>query len=281
MGLKKFKPITPGLRHLILPDFSEITKEEPEKSLLKPLKKSGGRNNFGHVTTRFRGGGHKRLYRIIDFRRDKDGIPAKVASIEYDPNRTARIALLYYADGEKRYIIAPEGLKVGDIIMSGENVDIKVGNNLPLKNIPDGTLIHNLELYPGRGGQLVRAAGTAAQILGKEGKWAYVRLPSGEIRLFDLNCRATIGQVSNVDNQNISLGKAGRSRWLGRRPHVRGSAMNAVDHPHGGGEGKAPIGHPGPLTPWGKPTLGYKTRKKRKPSDRFIIQRANDKKEMK
>jgi large subunit ribosomal protein L2 len=282
MPLKKLKPITPGTRHALLPDFSEITKEEPEKSLVVPLKKSGGRNNFGNITVRFRGGGHKRLYRIIDFyRRDKDGIEAKVASIEYDPNRSARIALLHYVDGEKRYIIAPEGLKVGDTVISGENVDIKIGNNLPLKNIPDGTLIHNLELYPGKGGQLVRSAGTAAQILGKEGKWAYVRLPSGEIRLFDLRCRATIGQVGNIDHKNVILGKAGRNRWLGRRPHVRGSAMNPVDHPHGGGEGKAPIGHPGPLTPWGKPTLGYKTRKKRKPSDRFIIQRANAKKEIK
>ncbi|HOJ93075.1 MAG TPA: 50S ribosomal protein L2 [Dictyoglomaceae bacterium] len=281
MGLKRFKPITPGLRHLAISDFSEITKEKPEKSLLKALKKSGGRNNFGHVTSRFRGGGNKRLYRVIDFRRDKDNIPAKVASIEYDPNRSARIALLHYSDGEKRYIIAPEGVKVGDILMSGESVDLRIGNNLPLKNIPDGTSIYNLELYPGKGGQLVRAAGTSAQILGKEGKWAYVRLPSGETRLFDLRCRATIGQVSNVDHQNVSLGKAGRNRWLGKRPHVRGAAMNAVDHPHGGGEGKAPIGHPGPLTPWGKPTRGYKTRRKRKPSDRFIVQRASDKKEMK
>ena len=281
MGLKRFKPITPGLRHLAISDFSEITKEKPEKSLLKALKKSGGRNNFGHVTSRFRGGGNKRLYRVIDFRRDKDNIPAKVASIEYDPNRSARIALLHYSDGEKRYITAPEGVKVGDILMSGESVDLRIGNNLPLKNIPDGTSIYNLELYPGKGGQLVRAAGTSAQILGKEGKWAYVRLPSGETRLFDLRCRATIGQVSNVDHQNVSLGKAGRNRWLGKRPHVRGAAMNAVDHPHGGGEGKAPIGHPGPLTPWGKPTRGYKTRRKRKPSDRFIVQRASDKKEMK
>ncbi len=281
MPLKKLRPITPGTRHTLLPDFSEITKGKPEKSLVIPLKKSGGRNNFGRVTVRFRGGGHKRLYRIIDFKRDKDNIPAKVVSIEYDPNRSARIALLSYLDGEKRYIIAPEGLRVGDMVVSGEETDIKAGNNLPLKNIPDGTLIHNLELYPGRGGQLVRAAGTYAQILGKEGNWAYIRLPSGEIRLFDLRCRATIGQVGNIDHKNIILGKAGRSRWLGRRPHVRGSAMNPVDHPHGGGEGKAPIGHPGPLSPWGKPTLGYKTRKKRKWSDRFIIQRANEKKEIK
>lgn len=281
MPLKKLRPITPGTRHTLLPDFSEITKEKPEKSLVIPLKKSGGRNNFGRVTVRFRGGGHKRLYRIIDFKRDKDNIPAKVVSIEYDPNRSARIALLSYLDGEKRYIIAPEGLKVGDMVLSGEETDIKAGNNLPLKNIPDGTLIHNLELYPGRGGQLVRAAGTYAQILGKEGNWAYIRLPSGEIRLFDLRCRATIGQVGNIDHKNIILGKAGRSRWLGRKPHVRGSAMNPVDHPHGGGEGKAPIGHPGPLSPWGKPTLGYKTRKRRKWSDRFITQRANEKKEIK
>lgn len=281
MPLKKLRPITPGTRHTLLPDFSEITKEKPEKSLVIPLKKSGGRNNFGRVTVRFRGGGHKRLYRIIDFKRDKDNIPAKVVSIEYDPNRSSRIALLSYLDGEKRYIIAPEGLRVGDVVLSGEETDIKAGNNLPLKNIPDGTLIHNLELYPGRGGQLVRAAGTYAQILGKEGNWAYIRLPSGEIRLFDLRCRATIGQVGNIDHKNIILGKAGRSRWLGRKPHVRGSAMNPVDHPHGGGEGKAPIGHPGPLSPWGKPTLGYKTRKRRKWSDRFITQRANEKKEIK
>jgi len=253
--------------------FEEITKKEPEKSLLAPLKKKAGRNVYGRITVRHRGGGHKRRYRIIDFKRDKDGIPGKVAAIEYDPNRTAFIALIHYVDGEKRYIIAPHGLKVGDVIESGENVDIKVGNALPLKNIPVGTIVHNIELIPGEGGQLVRAAGAAAQLMAKEGDYVHIRMPSGEIRLINANCRATIGQVSNIDHENIKIGKAGRSRWLGRRPAVRGSVMNPVDHPHGGGEGKAPIGHPGPLTPWGKPAVGYKTRKKGKASDKFIIKR--------
>lgn len=273
MPVKKFKPTSPGIRHMTVLDFSEITTDEPEKSLVVPLKKSGGRNVYGRITVRHRGGGNKRKYRIIDFKRDKDGIPAKVATIEYDPNRSAHIALLHYADGEKRYIIAPLGLKVGDTVMSGPDVDIKVGNALPLANIPVGTFIHNIELKPGKGGQLVRAAGTAAQLMAKEGNYAHVRMPSGEVRLIGLSCRATIGQVGNVDHENITIGKAGRKRHLGIRPTVRGSAMNPVDHPHGGGEGKAPIGRPTPVTPWGKPTLGYKTRKKNKASDKFIIKR--------
>ncbi len=275
MGIKKFKPITPGRRHMTVLDFSEITKTEPEKSLVVTKVSKAGRNNQGKVTVRFRGGGHKRKYRIIDFKRDKDGIPAKVAAIEYDPNRSAFIALLHYVDGEKRYIIAPEGLKVGDTVMSGPNAPIKVGNALQLKDIPVGTIIHNIELYPGRGGQLVRAAGTWAQYMGRDetGKYAIVRLPSGEIRKINLKCKATIGRVSNPDHENVVLGKAGRARWLGRRPHVRGSAMNAVDHPHGGGKGKAPIGHPAPLSPWGWKTLGWKTRRGKRPSDKFIIRR--------
>ncbi len=273
MGIKVYKPTSPGRRNMSVLTFEEITKEEPEKSLVVPLKKHSGRNNEGHITVRHRGGGVKRKYRIIDFKRDKDNIPAKVAAIEYDPNRTANIALLHYKDGEKRYIIAPLGLKVGDIVMSGENVDIKVGNALPLRNIPVGTIIHNIELYPGRGGQLVRAAGGAAQLMAKEGDYAHVRLPSGEIRMIHLDCRATIGQVGNLDHENVSIGKAGRKRHMGIRPTVRGSAMNPVDHPHGGGEGKAPIGRPAPVTQWGKPTLGYKTRKKNKESDKYIIKR--------
>ncbi|HHW58187.1 MAG TPA: 50S ribosomal protein L2 [Clostridia bacterium] len=273
MGIKSFKPTSPGRRQMTALTFEEVTKDKPEKSLVVALNKSGGRNVYGRITVRHRGGGHKRKYRIIDFKRDKDGVPGKVAAIEYDPNRTAYIALIHYLDGEKRYIIAPYGLKVGDIIESGENVDIKVGNALPLKNIPVGTIIHNIELIPGKGGQLVRAAGAAAQLMAKEGDYVHVRMPSGEIRLIKAECRATIGQVSNLDHENVKIGKAGRSRWLGRRPTVRGSAMNPVDHPHGGGEGKAPIGHPGPLTPWGKPALGYKTRKKGKASDKFIVKK--------
>ena len=273
MGIKSFKPTSPGRRQMTVLTFEEVTKDKPEKSLVVTLTKTGGRNVYGRITVRHRGGGHKRKYRIIDFKRDKDGVPGKVAAIEYDPNRTAYIALIHYLDGEKRYIIAPYGLKVGDIIESGENVDIKVGNALPLRNIPVGTIIHNIELIPGKGGQLVRAAGTAAQLMAKEGDYVQVRMPSGEIRLIKADCRATIGQVSNLDHENVKIGKAGRSRWLGIRPTVRGSAMNPVDHPHGGGEGKAPIGHPGPLTPWGKPALGYKTRKKGKASDKFIIRR--------
>lgn len=273
MGIKKYKPTSPGIRQMTVLTFDEITKKEPEKSLVVTLKKSGGRNSQGRITVRFRGGGAKRKYRIIDFKRDKDGIPGKVAAIEYDPNRTANIALIHYVDGEKRYILAPNGLKVGDIIESGENVDIKVGNALPLRNIPVGTTVHNIELVPGKGGQLARAAGAEAQLVGKEGKYATLRLPSGEFRMVLLDCRATIGQVGNLDHENVTLGKAGRSRHLGRRPSVRGSAMNPVDHPHGGGEGKAPIGRPTPVTPWGKPTLGYKTRKKNKKSDKYIIRR--------
>lgn len=273
MGIKAYKPTSPGRRQMTVLTFEEITKKEPEKSLLAPLTKKAGRNVYGRITVRHRGGGHKRRYRIIDFKRDKDGIPGKVAAIEYDPNRTAFIALIHYADGEKRYIIAPHGLKVGDIVESGENVDIKVGNALPLRNIPVGTIVHNIELIPGKGGQLVRAAGAAAQLMAKEGDYVHIRMPSGEIRLINANFRATIGQVSNIDHENVKIGKAGRSRWLGIRPTVRGSAMNPVDHPHGGGEGKAPIGHPGPLTPWGKPALGYKTRKKGKASDKFIVKR--------
>lgn len=276
MAIRKYNPTSPGVRHMSVSTFEEITKKEPEKSLVVTLKKSGGRNSSGRITVRHRGGGAKRKYRIIDFKRDKDGVPAKVASIEYDPNRSAHIALLHYLDGEKRYIIAPAGLKVGDMVESGENADIKVGNALPLRNIPVGTTIHNIELYPGRGGQLVRAAGNSAQIMAKEGKYAQVRLPSGEVRMILLSCKATIGQVGNVEHENITIGKAGRKRHMGFRPAVRGSAMNPSDHPHGGGEGKAPIGRPTPVTPWGKPTLGYKTRKKNKESDKFIIRRRNE-----
>jgi len=273
VGIKKFKPTSPGVRFMTVSTFEEITKKEPEKSLVEILRSKAGRNMQGRITARHRGGGHKRKYRIIDFKRDKDGVPAKVVAIEYDPNRSARIALLNYRDGEKRYILAPVGLKVGDIVESGPNADIKPGNALPLANIPVGTMVHNIELYPGRGGQLVRAAGAAAQIMAKENGYATLRLPSGEMRLIPEECRATVGQVGNLEHENISIGKAGRSRWLGRRPHVRGSAMNPVDHPHGGGEGKAPIGREHPVTPWGKPTLGYKTRKKHKASDKFIVKR--------
>jgi len=272
MGIKMYKPTTPGRRGMTAYSFEEITKTEPEKSLTVPLKKSGGRNNLGRVTARHRGGGHKRLYRLIDFKRDKDGVPAKVAAIEYDPNRSARIALLHYADGEKRYILAPVGLSVGDQVMSGEDADIRPGNALPLKNIPVGTLVHNVELRPGKGGQLVRSAGAAAQLMAKEGKYATLRLPSGEFRLVHLECRATVGQVGNVEHENLVIGKAGRSRHLGRRPHTRGVAMNPVDHPHGGGEGRSPVGMPSPKTPWGKPTLGYRTRRKKK-SDALIVRR--------
>ncbi|ADL06913.1 50S ribosomal protein L2 [Thermosediminibacter oceani] len=273
MGIKKFKPTSPGIRFMTVSTFEEITKKEPEKSLVEILKSKAGRNAQGRITARHRGGGHKRKYRIIDFKRDKDGVPAKVAAIEYDPNRSARIALLHYRDGEKRYILAPVGLKVGDIVESGPNADIKPGNALPLASIPVGTIVHNVELYPGKGGQLVRAAGAAAQLMAKENGLATLRLPSGEMRMVPVECRATVGQVGNLEHENISIGKAGRSRWLGRRPHVRGSAMNPIDHPHGGGEGKAPIGRKHPVTPWGKPTLGYKTRKKNKPSDKFIVKR--------
>lgn len=245
--------------------------------MLAPLKKSSGRNSYGRITVRHRGGGHKRRYRLIDFKRDKDDIKARVASIEYDPNRSARIALLHYVDGEKRYILAPLGLQVGQTVMSGFGAEIRPGNALPLRQIPVGTFVHNIELQEGHGAQLVRSAGVAAQLSAKEGKFGHIRLPSGEVRLIPLDCKATIGQVGNIEHENITVGKAGRQRWLGRRPSVRGSAMNPVDHPHGGGEGKAPIGMPGPVTPWGKPTLGYKTRKKKKQSDRYIVRSRHDK----
>jgi large subunit ribosomal protein L2 len=273
MGIKKYRPTSPGRRFMSVSTFEEITTDTPEKSLLAPLFKHAGRNNQGKITVRHQGGGHKRQYRIIDFKRDKDGIPAKVATIEYDPNRSSRIALLNYADGEKRYILAVHGLKVGDTVVSGSDVDIRPGNTLPLANIPVGTVIHNVELQPGKGGQLVRAAGASAQLMAKEGKYAQVRLTSGEVRLVRLECRATIGQVGNLDHENVNIGKAGRSRWMGKRPTVRGVVMNPVDHPHGGGEGKAPVGRKSPMSPWGKPTLGKKTRKKNSPTDKYIVRR--------
>lgn len=271
MGVRKLKPVTNGTRHAVLYDFAEITKTEPEKSLVEPLKKKAGRNNQGRITVRHRGGGHKRLYRIIDFKRDKWGVPAKVAAIEYDPNRSARIALLHYLDGEKRYIIWPEGLKVGDVIVAGPDAEIKTGNALPLENIPVGTFVHNIELTPGKGGQLARAAGMSAQILGRQGDYVQLRLPSGEIRLLHKKCMATVGVVGLAEHELIKLGKAGRKRWLGIRPTVRGTAMNPVDHPHGGGEGKTFGKHP--VSPWGQPTKGYKTRRGAKYSDKFIIKR--------
>lgn len=274
MALKKFKPTSPGIRFMTVSDFKEITTDKPEKSLLAPLKNKAGRNNAGRISIRHQGGGHKKQYRFIDFKRDKDGIPAKVATIEYDPNRSARIALLNYADGEKRYILAPVGLKVGDTILSGPEADIKPGNALKLKNIPVGTLIHNIEMKPEKGAQLVRSAGTSAQLMAKEGNYATLRMPSGEMRYIHIECRATIGQVGNLEHENISIGKAGRSRWLGKRPTVRGVVMNPVDHPHGGGEGRSPVGR-NPVTPWGKPALGAKTRKKKKASDKMIVKRRN------
>ncbi len=277
MSIKKFNPTSPARRFMSVSDFEEITKTKPEKSLVISLKSQAGRNNYGKITVRHRGGGHKRKYRIIDFKRDKVNIPAKVAAIEYDPNRTANIALLHYADGEKRYIISPNGLKVGDTIISSEDADIKAGNALQLKNIPVGTLIHNIELKAGKGGQLVRSAGNAAQLMAKEGNYAQIRLPSGEVRQVRIECKATIGQVGNVEHEIISIGKAGRKRHMGIRPTVRGSAMNPVDHPHGGGEGKSPIGMPSPMTPWGKPALGLKTRDKKKASSKFIIKRRKEK----
>lgn len=272
MGIKSFKPTTPSLRFTTVSTFEEITKDRPEKSLLKPIRKSGGRNNLGKMTSRHRGGGHRRAYRLIDFKRDKDKIPAKVAAIEYDPNRTARIALLHYRDGEKRYIIAPLELKVGDNVLSGEGAEIRPGNCLPLKNIPLGTVVHNIEMRRGRGGQIARGAGTGAQLMAREGDHAQLRLPSGEIRIVRAENRATIGQVGNTDHENISLGKAGRSRWLGRRPHVRGVAMNPVDHPMGGGEGKSSGGRH-PTSPWGQKSKGLKTRWRKKPSSKYILQR--------
>ncbi|HHT28224.1 MAG TPA: 50S ribosomal protein L2 [Firmicutes bacterium] len=272
MAVKQYKPTTPGRRGMSVSSFEEITKQRPEKSLTDALRGTGGRNSQGRTTLRFRGGGVKRRYRIIDFKRDKDGVPGKVAAIEYDPNRSARIALIHYLDGEKRYILAPVGLGVGQMIESGPDADIKVGNALPLANIPVGTVVHNVELYPGAGAQLVRSAGAAAQLMAREGRYATLRLPSGEYRMVLATCRATIGQVGNVEHENIQLGKAGKSRYKGRRPHTRGVVMNPVDHPHGGGEGKSPIGHPSPLSPWGKPTLGARTRKKKK-SDALIVRR--------
>ncbi len=272
MGLKKFRPLTPTLRYKTVSDFEEITKKKPEKGLVRPLKKSGGRNNHGHMTSRHRGGGHKRRYRIIDFRRGKDGVPARVTSIEYDPVRSARIALLNFVDGDKRYIIAPDGLKVGDTVKTGSNADIRVGNTLPLGRVPLGTNVHNVELFPGKGGQVARGAGSYCQLLAKEGRYAQLRLPSGEVRSFLLECKCTIGQVGNLDHENVVIGKSGRARWLGRRPHVRGVAMNPVDHPMGGGEGKSSGGRH-PCTPKGKPTKGYKTRKKGKASDKYIVKR--------
>jgi len=277
MAIKTYRPVTPSRRHMTGLDYSEITAKKPLKSLTTDLKKSGGRNNRGVITTRHIGGGHKRKYRIIDFKRNKDDIVATVKTIEYDPNRSANIALVAYADGERRYILAPKGLKVGDKIVSGENADIIVGNALPLSAIPEGTFIHNIELYPGKGGQLVRSAGTSAQILGKEGKYVTVRLASGEVRKILATCRATIGIVGNEDHGLVNKGKAGRSRWLGIWPTVRGSAMNPNDHPHGGGEGKSPIGRPSPRTPWGKKALGVKTRKSKKASSKLIVRRRNTK----
>lgn len=276
MAVKSFKPYSAGRRFMTVASFDEITTDKPERSLVERLQKHGGRNQQGRMTVRHQGGGHKRLYRIIDFKRNKDGIPAKVSSIEYDPNRSARIALLNYTDGEKRYILAPEGLKVGITIMSGPEADIKVGNALPLKNIPVGTMLHNIELKIGKGGQMVRSAGAGAQLMAKEGDYALLRLPSGELRKVHINCKATIGQVGNLEHENITIGKAGRSRWMGVRPANRGVAMNPIDHPHGGGEGRSPVGRKHPVTPWGKVAMGAKTRKK-KSSDKLIVKHRNKK----
>ncbi|MCR4605733.1 MAG: 50S ribosomal protein L2 [Eubacterium sp.] len=277
MGIRSYNPYTPSRRNMTGYDFAEITTDTPEKSLLAPLKKNAGRNAQGKITVRHRGGGNRRKYRIIDFKRNKDGIPATVKTIEYDPNRTANIALLSYADGEKRYILAPAGLKVGDTLMSGEKAEVRVGNCMEMKDMPVGTQVHNIEMYPGHGGQLVRAAGTSAQLMAKEGKYAILRMPSGEMRMVPIVCRATIGVVGNGEHNLVNIGKAGRKRHMGIRPTVRGSVMNPNDHPHGGGEGKAPVGRPGPCTPWGKPALGYKTRKKNKQSNKMIIRRRDGK----
>ena len=277
MSIKVYKPTSNARRNMSTTDYSELSKVAPERSLLVSLKKNSGRNSYGRITVRHRGGGQRRKYRLIDFKRDKFDIPATVASIEYDPNRSAFIALLQYEDGEKRYILQPAGLKVGDTVVAGANADIKAGNALPLTSIPVGTVIHNIELYPGRGGQLARAAGNSAQLMAKEGAYALLRLPSGELRNVPVNCMATIGQVGNADHENVKIGKAGRKRHMGWRPTVRGSVMNPCDHPHGGGEGKSPIGRPGPVTPWGKPALGYKTRNTKKASDKLIVKRRNDK----
>ena len=275
MAVKRYKPTSPARRQMTVPVYGEISKQKPERSLLEDQRKSGGRNNAGKITVRHIGGGNKRKYRIIDFKRNKDGIPATVKSIQYDPNRSAYIALLAYADGEKRYILAPVGLNVGDKVMSGAGADIKVGNALPLSDIPVGTTIHNIEMKPGRGGQVARSAGISAQIMAREGDYATIKMPSGEMRLIPVGCRATIGQVGNLEHEIISVGKAGKTRHLGVRPTVRGSVMNPNDHPHGGGEGKSPVGHAGPQTPWGKPALGYKTRKKKNPTSKFILKRIN------
>lgn len=277
MGIKKYRPTSPGRRNMSVNTYEEVTKQEPERSLLAPLKKKAGRNVYGRITVRHQGGGAKRNYRIIDFKRSKDGVPAKVAGIEYDPNRSANIALLHYADGEKRYILAPLNLKVGQTVVSGADADIVVGNCLPLANIPVGAMVHNIELKAGKGGQMARSAGSSAQLMAKENNYATLRLPSGEMRMVRLECRATIGVVGNLDHQNVRIGKAGRKRHMGIRPTVRGSVMNPNDHPHGGGEGRAPVGRPGPVTPWGKPALGYKTRKKKKDSDKYIVRRRNAK----
>jgi large subunit ribosomal protein L2 len=273
MAIRKLKPMTPGTRWMSVASFDEITKAKPEKSLIEPLRKSGGRNNTGRITSRHRGGGHKRFYRIIDFKRDKKGMDAKVAAIEYDPNRSARIALLQYTDGERRYIVAPNGVKVGDVLRSGADAEIKNGNAMPLANIPAGTFVHNIEMRPGKGAQLARSAGMAVQLMAKEGKFAQLRLPSGEIRNIPVECSATIGSVGNADHENISIGKAGRSRWLGIRPQSRGVVMNPVDHPHGGGEGKSPQGNPHPVSPWGWHTKGKKTRWRKNPSSKYIVKR--------
>ena len=275
MAIRKFNPTSPARRFMTVSTFEELSKVAPEKSLLEPLKKHSGRNSYGRITVRHRGGGNRTKYRVVDFKRNKDGINANVLTIEYDPNRSANIALIQYEDGVKSYIIAPNGLKVGDVVVSGEGADIKAGNALPIKSIPVGTIIHNIELFPGRGAQLVRAAGNSAQLMAKENGYAQVRLPSGEVRMVSLECRATVGQVGNIDHENISIGKAGRKRHMGWRPTVRGVVMNPCDHPHGGGEGKSPIGMPGPVTPWGKPTLGYKTRKKNKHSNKYIVKKRN------
>jgi large subunit ribosomal protein L2 len=273
MAIRKFKPVTPGTRWMSVSTFGEVTKTRPEKSLIEPLHKSGGRNNTGRITSRHRGGGHKRFYRIIDFKRNKQGMDATVSAVEYDPNRSARICLLQYADGERRYIIAPDGVKVGDVLRSGPDAEIKSGNAMPLANIPAGTFVHNIEMRPGKGAQVARSAGMAVQLMAKEGKYAQLRMPSGEIRNFPVECMATIGSVGNADHENISIGKAGRSRWLGIRPQSRGVVMNPVDHPHGGGEGKSPQGNPHPVSPWGWHTKGKKTRKTKKASSKFIVKR--------
>lgn len=273
MAIKKYKPTTPGRRGMTVTDYSVLSKVEPERSLLEPMKKNAGRNSYGRITVRHHGGGNRTKYRVIDFKRNKFGVPAEVKTLEYDPNRSAFISLIQYEDGEKSYVLAADGMKVGDTIMNGPEADIKPGNAMPFKNMPVGTEVYNIEMYPGKGGQLVRSAGTSAQLMAKEGKYALLRLPSGEMRNVPIECIASIGQTSNVDHENVNIGKAGRKRHMGWRPTVRGSVMNPVDHPHGGGEGKAPVGRPGPVTPWGKPTLGYKTRKNKKASDKLIVKR--------